>query len=73
MCNIEGLGLETVGVKTERGAIVIDAYGGDQRGRHLGHRRRRPGRRCWRTKAEHEAVITVEKIAGLKVSRRSKS
>src|SRR5690606_6662323 len=26
-CNIEGLGLETVGVKTERGAIVIDAYG----------------------------------------------
>ncbi|MFP9137474.1 dihydrolipoyl dehydrogenase [Devosia sp. XGJD_8] len=65
-CNIEGLGLETVGVKTERGAIVIDAYGktnvegiwaiGDVAGPPmLAH------------KAEHEAVITVEKIAGLKV------
>ena len=66
MCNIEGLGLETVGVKTERGAIVIDGYGktnvdgiwaiGDVAGPPmLAH------------KAEHEAVITVEKIAGLKV------
>ncbi|ODT80328.1 MAG: dihydrolipoyl dehydrogenase [Pelagibacterium sp. SCN 64-44] len=66
MCNIEGLGLESVGVKTERGAIVIDAYGktnvegiwaiGDVAGPPmLAH------------KAEHEAVITVEKIAGLKV------
>lgn len=66
MCNIEGLGLETVGVKTERGAIVIDHYGatnipgiwaiGDVAGPPmLAH------------KAEHEAVITVEKIAGLKV------
>ena len=65
-CNIEGLGLETVGVKTERGAIVIDHYGktsvdgiwaiGDVAGPPmLAH------------KAEHEAVITVEKIAGLKV------
>lgn len=65
-CNIEGLGLETVGVKTERGAIVIDGYGktnvdgiwaiGDVAGPPmLAH------------KAEHEAVITVEKIAGLKV------
>lgn len=65
-CNIEGLGLETFGVKTERGAIVIDAYGktnvegiwaiGDVAGPPmLAH------------KAEHEAVITVEKIAGLKV------
>jgi dihydrolipoamide dehydrogenase len=65
-CNIEGLGLETVGVKTERGAIVIDSYGktsvdgiwaiGDVAGPPmLAH------------KAEHEAVITVEKIAGLKV------
>jgi dihydrolipoamide dehydrogenase len=65
-CNIEGIGLETVGVKTERGAIVIDAYGktnvdgiwaiGDVAGPPmLAH------------KAEHEAVITVEKIAGLKV------
>jgi len=66
MCNIEGIGLETVGVKTERGAIVIDGYGatnvagiwaiGDVAGPPmLAH------------KAEHEAVITVEKIAGLKV------
>ena len=65
-CNIEGIGLETVGVKTERGAIVIDEYGatnvkgiwaiGDVAGPPmLAH------------KAEHEAVITVEKIAGLKV------
>ncbi|MDB5588482.1 MAG: lpdA [Devosia sp.] len=66
MCNIEGLGLETVGVKTERGAIVIDGYGrtnvagiwaiGDVAGPPmLAH------------KAEHEAVVTVETIAGLKV------
>jgi dihydrolipoamide dehydrogenase len=65
-CNIEGIGLETVGVKTERGAIVIDDYGatnvkgiwaiGDVAGPPmLAH------------KAEHEAVITVEKIAGLPV------
>ena len=65
-CNIEGLGLETVGVKTERGAIVIDHYGktnvdgiwaiGDVAGPPmLAH------------KAEHEAVITVEKIAGFAV------
>ncbi|QQR35008.1 dihydrolipoyl dehydrogenase [Devosia oryziradicis] len=65
-CNIEGLGLETVGVKTERGAIVIDHYGatnvagiwaiGDVAGPPmLAH------------KAEHEAVITVEKIAGMNV------
>ncbi|MGV8830686.1 MAG: dihydrolipoyl dehydrogenase [Devosia sp.] len=66
MCNIEGIGLEAVGVKTERGAIVIDNYGqtsvagiwaiGDVAGPPmLAH------------KAEHEAVITVEKIAGMKV------
>jgi dihydrolipoamide dehydrogenase len=65
-CNIEGLGLEKVGVKTERGAIVIDHYGktsvegiwaiGDVAGPPmLAH------------KAEHEAVITVEKIAGMPV------
>ena len=65
-CNVENLGLETVGVKIDRGAIVIDAYGktnvegiwaiGDVAGPPmLAH------------KAEHEAVITVEKIAGLKV------
>jgi len=63
-CNIENIGLETVGVKTERGAIVIDGFGktnvdgiwaiGDVAGPPmLAH------------KAEHEAVITVEKIAGM--------
>jgi len=63
-CNIENIGLEAVGVKTERGAIVIDEYGktnvpgvyaiGDVAGPPmLAH------------KAEHEAVICVEKIAGL--------
>ena len=65
-CNIENIGLETVGVKTERGAIVIDSYGktnvdgiwaiGDVAGPPmLAH------------KAEHEGVVTVEKIAGLNV------
>tara|TARA_R110002020_G_scaffold6361_11_gene26889 strand:+ start:1542 stop:2987 length:1446 start_codon:yes stop_codon:yes gene_type:complete len=63
--NIENLGLEELGVKTERGCIVIDGYGktnvsgiyaiGDVAGPPmLAH------------KAEHEAVICVEKIAGLK-------
>jgi dihydrolipoamide dehydrogenase len=63
-CNIENIGLETVGVKTERGAIVIDGYGrtnvpgvyaiGDVAGPPmLAH------------KAEHEGVICIEKIAGL--------
>jgi dihydrolipoamide dehydrogenase len=62
--NIEGIGLETLGVKTDRGFIVIDGYGktngpglyaiGDVAGPPLlAH------------KAEHEAVICVEKIAGL--------
>ncbi len=62
--NIEGIGLESVGVKTDRGFIVIDGYGktnvpglyaiGDVAGPPLlAH------------KAEHEAVICVEKIAGL--------
>ena len=65
-CNIENLGLEKLGIKTERGAIVTDGYGrtnvpgvwaiGDVAGPPmLAH------------KAEHEAVITVETIAGLKV------
>ncbi len=63
--NIEGLGLETLGVKTERGHVVIDGYGatnvpglyaiGDIAGPPwLAH------------KASHEGVICVEKIAGLK-------
>jgi dihydrolipoamide dehydrogenase len=62
--NIEGLGLEALGVKTEKGCIVIDGYGrtnvpgvyaiGDVAGPPmLAH------------KAEHEGVICVEKIKGL--------
>jgi dihydrolipoamide dehydrogenase len=62
--NIENLGLEALGVKTDRGMVVIDGYGktnvpgiyaiGDVAGPPmLAH------------KAEHEAVICVEKIAGL--------
>src|SRR6266851_1140142 len=63
--NIENLGLEKVGVKTERGAVVIDALNrtsvpgiyaiGDVAGPPLlAH------------KAEHEGVICVEAIKGLK-------
>jgi dihydrolipoamide dehydrogenase len=63
--NIENLGLEKVGVKTERGAIVVDGYSrtnvpgiyaiGDVAGPPLlAH------------KAEHEGVICVEAIKGLK-------
>jgi len=62
--NVEGLGLEALGVKTERGTIVTDGFGrtnvagvyaiGDVAGPPmLAH------------KAEHEGVICVEKIAGL--------
>ena len=62
--NIEGFGLEKLGVKTERGCIVIDAYGktnvtgiyaiGDVAGPPmLAH------------KAEHEGIICVEAIKGL--------
>lgn len=62
--NIENLGLEELGVKTDRGCIVIDGYCrtnvdgiyaiGDVAGPPmLAH------------KAEHEGVICVEKIAGL--------
>ncbi|MCF6344125.1 MAG: dihydrolipoyl dehydrogenase [Devosiaceae bacterium] len=64
-CNTENLGLEKMGVKIERGAIKIDDYCqtnvtgifaiGDVAGPPmLAH------------KAEHEAVICVEKIAGQK-------
>ncbi len=63
--NIENLGLEKLGVKTDRGCIVIDAMGrtnvpgiyaiGDVAGPPmLAH------------KAEHEGVICVEAIAGKK-------
>ncbi|TPW33074.1 dihydrolipoyl dehydrogenase [Martelella alba] len=64
--NIENIGLEALGIKTDRGCIVIDDYCrtnvagiyaiGDVAGPPmLAH------------KAEHEAVICVEKIAGLHV------
>jgi dihydrolipoyl dehydrogenase len=64
--NIENLGLEKLGVKIDRGAVVIDGYGrtnvpgiyaiGDVAGPPLlAH------------KAEHEGVICVEAIKGLKV------
>jgi dihydrolipoamide dehydrogenase len=64
VCNTEGLGLEKLGVELNRGAIKIDAVGrtnvpgvwaiGDVAGPPmLAH------------KAEHEAVVTVETIAGL--------
>src|ERR1700731_582412 len=63
--NIENLGLENLGMKTERGAIVVDGIGktsvpgiyaiGDVAGPPLlAH------------KAEHEGVICVEAIKGLK-------
>ncbi|BCH25061.1 dihydrolipoyl dehydrogenase [Mesorhizobium sp. L-8-3] len=62
--NIENLGLEALGVKTDRGAVVTDGYGrtsvpgiyaiGDVAGPPLlAH------------KAEHEGVICVEKIANV--------
>ena len=61
--NIENLGLEKLGVKTDRGCVVIDGYGktnvpgiyaiGDVAGPPmLAH------------KAEHEGVVCVEAIAG---------
>ena len=61
--NIENLGLEKLGVKTERGIVTVDGFGatnvpgvwaiGDVAGAPmLAH------------KAEHEGVITAEKIAG---------
>ncbi len=64
VANIENLGLESLGVKTDRGCIVIDGYGntnikgiyaiGDVAGPPmLAH------------KAEHEGVICIENIKGL--------
>lgn len=63
--NTEGLGIEALNMKTEKGHIVIDGYGktsvdgvyaiGDVTpGPWLAH------------KASHEAIICVDKIAGLK-------
>ncbi len=62
--NIENLGLEALGVKTDRGCVAVDGYGrtnvpgiyaiGDVAGPPmLAH------------KAEHEGVICIEKIAGV--------
>ena len=62
--NIENLGLEALGVKTDKGCVVIDGFGrtnvaglyaiGDVAGPPmLAH------------KAEHEGVICIEKIKGL--------
>ncbi len=69
--NIENLGLQTLGVKTDRGAIVTDGFGranvagiyaiGDVAGPPmLAH------------KAEHEGVICVEKIKGLNAHAKNK-
>ena len=69
--NIEGLGLEELGVKTDRGCVVIDDFGatnvkgiyaiGDVAGPPmLAH------------KAEHEGVICVEAIAGKKPHKMEK-
>jgi len=63
--NVENLGLEALGVKVERGTVMVDGYGqtnvpgiyaiGDVAGPPmLAH------------KAEHEGVICVEKIAGVR-------
>ncbi len=62
--NIENLGLEALGIKTDRGCVVVDGFGatniaglyaiGDVAGPPmLAH------------KAEHEGVICIEKIAGV--------
>jgi dihydrolipoamide dehydrogenase len=70
--NVENLGLEKLGVKTDRGTIVIDGYCktnvpglyaiGDVAGPPmLAH------------KAEHEGIICVEAIKGLKVHAMDKS
>ncbi|WPO39402.1 dihydrolipoyl dehydrogenase [Tardiphaga sp. 42S5] len=70
--NIEGFGLDKLGVKTERGCIVIDKYGktnvpgiyaiGDVAGPPmLAH------------KAEHEGVICVEAIKGMNPHAMDKS
>jgi dihydrolipoamide dehydrogenase len=70
--NIENLGLEAVGVKTERGTIVVDGYGktnvpgiyaiGDVAGAPmLAH------------KASHEGIVCIEAIKGLKPHAMDKS
>jgi len=72
MGNIENLGLEALGIKTDRSAIVIDEFGrtgvagvyaiGDVAGPPwLAH------------KASHEGILCVEKIAGLDVQPMDKN
>ncbi|KWT66035.1 Dihydrolipoamide dehydrogenase of pyruvate dehydrogenase complex [Hyphomicrobium sulfonivorans] len=64
--NVEGLGLEALGVKLERGHIVTDALSrADVKGIYaIGDVAGAP---MLAHKAEHEGVICVEAIAGLKV------
>ena len=63
--NIEDIGLETTKVKTDRGCIVADGYGRtDEKGIYaIGDVAGPP---MLAHKAEHEGVICVEKIAGVK-------
>lgn len=63
--NVEGLGLEDLGVKIERGAIVVnkETYETDVKGVYaIGDVIGAP----WLAhKASHEAIVCIEKIAGL--------
>lgn len=70
--NVENLGLEALGIKTDRGAIVADEFGrtsvpgvyaiGDVAGPPwLAH------------KASHEGILCIEKIAGLDVHAMNKN
>ena len=63
--NIEDIGLDTTAVKTDRGCIVTDPWGTtDEPGVHaIGDVAGPP---MLAHKAEHEGVICVERIAGLK-------
>jgi dihydrolipoamide dehydrogenase len=63
--NIEGLGLEELGVKTERGIIVADPFGRTKRRRASTRSATSPARPMLAHKAEHEGVICVEAIKGL--------
>jgi dihydrolipoamide dehydrogenase len=62
--NVEGLGLEALGVKVERGFIVVDEWlrTGVEGVYAIGDVAGPP---CLAHKASHEGVICVEKIAGL--------
>jgi len=62
--NIENLGLEKLGVKTDRGVIVIDGFLQDQCAGHL-RDRDVAGPPMLAHKAEHEGVVCVEAIKGM--------